>query len=279
MVKNSPITVLEESESINNLGNGVEIISLDLDIYGEPVQFRIGVEDTQARLADIVPMARSLSARIIQSVQTNLEGNGLAVPCDRGCVVCCHYLTLLSVPEAFRIMDEIIQMPQEQFNNIKQYCLKIAEPYQKQLSKYRGFDKSFNANTISEQQLMEIAEWYFDKKLPCPFLKDELCTIYAQRPIVCREYLVAGSVLQCRAKDDDAARKVRVPVLIANALTFLANDLEHKGQERVAVPCLFDWHEANIKRRNRTWPAVTMVKRFVKIVKVMEAQQAIQENL
>ena len=97
MVENLPITVLGESESVNNLGNGVEIISLDLNIYGEPLQFRIGVEDTQARLADIVPMARSLSTRIIQAVQKNLEGNGLAVPCDRGCVVCCHYLTLVSV--------------------------------------------------------------------------------------------------------------------------------------------------------------------------------------
>ena len=171
------------------------------------------------------------------------------------------------------------QILQEQFNSIKQYCLKIAKQYQKQLSKFSGFDKSLNANTISEQQLMEIAEWYFNKKLPCSFLKDELCTIYAQRPIACREYLVAGSVLQCRAKDDDAARKVRVPVLIANALTFLADDLEHRGQERVAVPCLFDWHETNIKRRNRTWSAITMVKQFVKIVKVMEAQQAIQNNL
>ena len=63
---------------------------------------------------------------------------------------------------------------------------------------------------------------------------------------------IAGSVLQCRAKDNDAVRKVRVPVLIANALTFLADDMEHRGQERVAVPCLFDWNEANIKRRNRT---------------------------
>ncbi len=39
MVENLPITVLGESESVNTLGNGVEIISLDLNIYGEPVQF------------------------------------------------------------------------------------------------------------------------------------------------------------------------------------------------------------------------------------------------
>ncbi len=43
--------------------------------------FRIGVEDKQARLADIVPMARSLSTWIIRSVQKKTvcqdhKGNG-----------------------------------------------------------------------------------------------------------------------------------------------------------------------------------------------------------
>ncbi len=41
MVENLPIKVLEESESVNNLGNGMEIISLDLDILGEPLRLAV----------------------------------------------------------------------------------------------------------------------------------------------------------------------------------------------------------------------------------------------
>jgi Fe-S-cluster containining protein len=278
MVENLPITILDELERVNNSGNGVEIISLDLDLFGESTQFRIGVEDKQAKLADIVPMARLLSTRIIQSVQNILAGNGIAVPCGKGCAVCCHYLTLLSVPEAFRMMEEIMLMPQEQINDIKQYCLKIAGQYQKQLSKYGAFNVSLNTNIVNEPQLMEIAEWYFKKKLPCPFLHNNLCTIYGQRPVACREYLVAGSVLRCQANDDETARKVRVPILIANALTFLSSELEHREQERVAVPYIFDWHTQNMERHNRTWPAAIMVKRFVEIVKTMKARNTIQED-
>jgi Fe-S-cluster containining protein len=259
MVENLPITILDELERVNNSGNGVEIISLDLDIVGESTQFRIRVEDKQAKLADIVPMARLLSTRIIQSVQNILAGNGIAVPCGKGCAVCCHYLTLLSVPEAFRMMEEIMLMPQEQFNDVKQYCLKIAEQYEKQLLKYGAFNVSLNTNIVNEPQLMEIAEWYFKKKLPCPFLHNNLCTIYGQRPVACREYLVSGSVLRCQANDDETARKVRVPILIANALTFLSSELEHREQERVAVPYIFDWHTQKMERHNRTWPAAIMV--------------------
>lgn len=63
MAENLPIMVSDESQDVDSYGSSREIIGLELDIFGQPVNLRIGVTDGYARLADIVPLARKLSRK------------------------------------------------------------------------------------------------------------------------------------------------------------------------------------------------------------------------
>ena len=51
---------------------------------------------------------------------------------------------------------------------------------------------------------------YFRQGIPCPFLEDEACSIYPDRPVTCREFLVtyAREKLSEPCHRDDSIRKV-----------------------------------------------------------------------
>jgi hypothetical protein len=90
---------------------------------------------------------------------------------------------------------------------------------------------------------------------------------------------VTGTPSPCSFKRDNEGGKVDVPISIGQALKILTCNLNFTVQESIVLPCIFDWYKQNLELSNRTWPAVRMVKQFVKIIKTMEAQQATQDNL
>lgn len=84
-----------------------EIIGLELDILSEKVNFRVNVGQDRAKLSDIVPLARTICTKITDVVLRNIRSYGGQIPCCKGCIACCSHLIPLSVPEAFRLNEEI----------------------------------------------------------------------------------------------------------------------------------------------------------------------------
>ena len=64
MADNLPIMILDGSQKLQNSSSGAKIIGLEFDVLGQPLRFRISVTRTQARLADIVPLARTICTKI-----------------------------------------------------------------------------------------------------------------------------------------------------------------------------------------------------------------------
>ena len=117
------------------------------------------------------------------------------------------------------------------------------------------------------------SNWYVGLKLACPFLDNNLCSIYMQRPLACREYFVNGSAGVCRGQRG-VAEVVEIPVQLPNALAQLASELEGTSVEAVILPLAPVWCGDNPARAERTWPAAMMVKRFVEIVKAMAREDS-----
>jgi Fe-S-cluster containining protein len=59
---------------------------------------------------------------------------------------------------------------------------------------------------------------YFRQGIPCPFLEEESCSIYPDRPIACREYLVTSPPEHCAEPATDAVRGVQLPLKVWTAL-------------------------------------------------------------
>ncbi|GAF70145.1 unnamed protein product, partial [marine sediment metagenome] len=58
-----------------------EVIGLELDVLGKELNFRIGLGKGQAKLADIVPLARTICTEITDLVIKSIFSDGGQIPC------------------------------------------------------------------------------------------------------------------------------------------------------------------------------------------------------
>lgn len=108
----------------------------------------------------VIAFVRNMQRGVNQIVQTAAEqGAGLA--CRPGCNHCCSARVEATAPEIFLIAQDIRSRPPEEASFLVQ-CLQA------------------HAATPGE-----LAPWR--NRAPCPFLRDQLCSIYQVRPGVCRK--------------------------------------------------------------------------------------------
>jgi Fe-S-cluster containining protein len=263
--------LIGEGEAYNG---GTEVIGLELNILGKELSFHIDVGHGQARLADIVPLARTLSTEITNAVVESIHSDGGNIPCCKGCATCCGpYLVPLSVPEVLRLKEEISAAPQHQRQSMFRACLLSAKRILSQKPPTSLMSQTTESSRFSSAELELVSNWYADLKLTCPFLYNNVCTIYKQRPLACREHFVKGSADAC-VDEHSTAKVVEIPVQVTNALAELASELEGTSVEAVILPLVFPWCEENAGRAERTWPAVMMVKRFFEIVRKMASKNS-----
>ena len=273
MIENPPVIVLNEPGEINhNYGDDVKTICFELDIFGRPTHFGISITQKQARLSDITPLARALSTKLAIMVLDRLRSNSEFVPCCKGCSACCNYLIPLSVPEAFRLREEIFALPAEQCRTVFQSCLDTAKIILDEKPKI--FEVNESAETNCQIQINQLSKWYASLKLACPLLSNNLCTSYEHRPVACREYIVTGSALLCEDEWSDESQTVQIPISFLDCLGELAAKLEQSDIEAVMLPLALPWVQENLERGERTWPAVTMVECFVEILQVHNIEKS-----
>jgi len=270
MAENPLITVGPGAMGTGDTYNcATEVIGLELDILGKEVNFHIGVGKGQARLADIVPLARTLCTKITDVVLESIRSDGGRIPCCKGCSACCKPgLVPLSVPQALRLKEEISAAPAYRRESMSRACLLAARRILSQKPPKAFMDRTAEASPAGPVDLDLVSDWYAGLKLDCPFLDNNLCNIYEQRPLACREYFIKGSAGVCKGQRG-IAEMVETPVQVTNVLARLASELEGTRVEAVLLPLVLVWCEENPERVERTWPAAMMVKRFVEIVKAM----------
>ena len=109
----------------------------------------------------------------------------LVAPCKEGCSYCCYQYVACCPPEAFVIVNAIRRDPE-----LKRYFRFNLPTLQRQVEILREPD-------------MSNVKW-FDRQIPCIFLQDNKCSIYASRPLVCRAQLVV-------ADNNDGCRHQKKP--------------------------------------------------------------------
>ena len=253
----------------------MKVVKLELDIFGELLHTQVYVKDCSATLDDIVPMARAILSRVVQIVQRQASHRGIRVPCRKGChAACCYYLVLLSIPESLYVANKVKRMSLQQRARIVNSCRTVRQRIQKEIAKFLCYNESIDLLDTQPAQLREIGEWYGQLGQPCPFLQDSQCTIYEHRPVVCREWLVAGSTSQCKFGSVGRPRTVKMPFHTTVALIELTTELLRRKREVVPLFGMFERCDTNLEIRSRVWPAIFLVEQFVRILTRLQKQNA-----
>lgn len=151
---------------------------------------------------------------ILKSIFTSFDNwsEGQSKACRQGCATCCSSNVVVTATEAELILDYILENRLERMASAA-------------LSRQSAF-------TAPKQTVNEFARDCFEGREPaeeapgnpeaCPFLKDNLCTIYPVRPFACRSFI---SQHVCTKS---------LPALVTNeymtACTVVSQIIEHLGQ-------------------------------------------------
>ncbi|MBN2594232.1 MAG: YkgJ family cysteine cluster protein [Sedimentisphaerales bacterium] len=245
--------------------SGKKIIGLELDILGESLNFCISVGKGRAKLADIVPLARTVCDKITEITIRRIRSNQGRIPCGKGCSACCRHLVPLSVPEALRLKEEIDAAPVYRRELMLRACLRESRLILNHKLPKTLISQTTESSPVETVDLNLLSSWYRSFESTCPFLNNNVCSIYKQRPLACREHFITGSARACRGMRGDA-EVLDIPVRLPNVLGQLASELEGTDIEAVILPLAPVWYEENAERAKRSWPAEMIVRRFIEIV-------------
>lgn len=220
------------------------LASAEFTIEGEDfsLKSRVTVPAGPARVSDLLPVARALSDAVMRATSRAVEEAGEKISCKKGCGACCRNLVAISEVEARRIRAVVEQLPEPRRDTIR---ARFAEARQR-LERAGLLDKLQAADQATDEDYTTLASTYFQEGIACPFLEAESCSIYDERPITCREYLVTSPPENCARLGSEGVRRVRVPLRMFNAVArWQVRPTEHFLERWVPLILAPEWAEAH----------------------------------
>jgi Fe-S-cluster containining protein len=221
-----------------------QMTNVEFAIKGEHfcLQSRVTVPAGPARLSDLLPMARALSDAVVRETCRAVEEEGEKISCRKGCGACCSNLVAISEVEARRIRDLVEGLPEPRRSVIR---ARFAEARQR-------LEQAGLLETLSEPErwtaevYAELVGIYFAQDIPCPFLEEGSCSIYDERPITCREYLVTSPPEYCARLGSEGVKRVPLPLRVFPAVArWQVPPTEHFLERCVPLILAPEWAEAH----------------------------------
>lgn len=201
----------------------------------------------------IVPLMRRLGEEAQTLEVARSTESGKAPSCHKGCAACCRMLVPLSAPEAFALRDWVRSRPAEEQERIAR---RFSETKVRLLS--HGLWQQLSALcetplTTDDVALDGMNRMYYALRLPCPFLEDEICSIYDERPAACRELLVTSPPMQCEDLTKTPIEPVSVPIQVSTVLGLVWQELTNAPTMLIPLPLALEWADRYDAESRRTW--------------------------
>ena len=214
-------------------------------------------------IASIVPLTRRLGEEILRLEEQHSRHRGHVVSCRMGCAACCRMLVPLSPPEAFSLVDYIEQLPHERREAIERRlaATKTDLAAQGLLDRLQAVAEA--ETPITDEELEPINRAYYRLRHPCPFLENEMCSIYEARPAACRELLVTSPAALCDNLAENPVEPLPVPVRIGTVLGLLWAAVSDSAPRLIPLPLALDWARQHRKSATRRWAGSHLVDRML----------------
>lgn len=202
----------------------------------------ITVPSESVAAVDIVPALQGLVNAVVSAAEA-----GKAISCRKGCGACCRQLVPVSRTEGERLLDLVAAMPAE-----------------RRILLERRFAEAETALTeagLAERDGRTDRDYslaYFARRVACPFLEDESCSIHIERPLVCREYLVTSPAELCAGPAQEGVTPVAVP-----KVSMAARPLQDESDGWFPLALLVRWGRTRPPHSTRR-PGTEWVQRFLR---------------
>ena len=152
---------------------------------------------TSGTFISMAARVEGLQTDVDHRIADRLQRLGHVPTCAAGCAACCRQLVLISPGEAQAIRD---------FIRSRQDLWETLEP------RVERWEQAVNSDSELSEMLLDLDYCegfpdpeegarmellYWERRLDCPFLVEERCSIYPVRPFSCREHLVISDPRLC----------------------------------------------------------------------------------
>lgn len=207
----------------------------------------------------IVPLIRRLGEETQALEVARLVDAGKPPSCHKGCAACCRMLVPLSAPEAFALGEWVRTRPPAEQDRI---ATRFADTKSRLLSQgiwHRLLELCNGPDQPNDEALEELNRAYYALRMPCPFLQEEVCTIYDVRPAACRELLVTSPPERCEDLINNPVESIFAPVRVSTVLGLLWQELTVNPTRLIPLPVAFDWAERHQIDNQRTWKGAELL--------------------
>ncbi len=214
----------------------------------------------------IVPLVRRMGEEALALEEQRARDAGLSVSCRKGCAACCRMLVPVSVPEAFALAEVVGRLPDQERELVHRRLDATHARLEEAGLWNRLLAISETDRALEDEDFAPINRDYYALRLPCPFLENEICSIYEDRPAACRELLVTSPAELCQDIESNPVTPLPVAVRVSTALGLLWADLEKDVPRLIPLPVAIEWVRRHEHEQTHTWPGTELLDRALEKV-------------
>jgi len=219
-------------------------LKLHLHVLGDDYVIETRARIGPTRVMELLPLARAISEGVTALALAHTRAEGKAISCRAGCAACCRPLIPIAPAEAVRLAEVVLAMPKERRRAVKKRFEKAVQRMEQagllDARAPRGRAALLSTRTGAAEAWEDTSRRYFEAGIPCPFLENETCSIYAERPMICREYHVTTPAPLCATRSPEVRDTPR-PVRMSEVMTAVTNDLLGRQDFSIPLTMALEW--------------------------------------
>ncbi|MGC8794678.1 MAG: YkgJ family cysteine cluster protein [Bryobacteraceae bacterium] len=234
--------------------------SFRLRVGNRTLDARVNLPAEPVSVEELLPVLYAFADAYLRAVLAQAEEQGLRISCRSGCGACCAQLVPVSEAEARWLANLIAAMPETRQRQVR---AKFAALRAK-LEAAGLWERLRHTEALPDLEARRrIGMEYFALGAPCPFLEDQSCSIYPDRPMRCREYFVTSPAACCADPRPETIRVVPLPVKFSEILYCFDDGEGQQSTKWVALSHALEWAREHASRQQRRLPAVQMFRNFL----------------
>jgi Fe-S-cluster containining protein len=211
--------------------------SFTLRLGNNQYKCELNLTNAPVRVSDMLPVLNSLTDLVVQSATGEEVEQGRQISCRAGCGACCRQPVPVS-PHEMELLRSVVEgMESGRRERVRQRFADAVERMRQGgiLEAVKGI------GALSEEERLEAGHRYFALGIACPFLEDESCSIYEQRPMRCREYLVTSPPDHCANPAPETVKMVELKAAPSLSLYSIGEGEGGAKPEFVVMTVLTEW--------------------------------------
>ncbi|MGZ5428504.1 MAG: YkgJ family cysteine cluster protein [Thermoanaerobaculia bacterium] len=189
-------------------------VRVGMKVWDAEVEMEMTFPAGPARLESLLPVFQKVADGLVSLAVERAGAEGRVVSCRNGCGACCRQIVPIGEVEARRIGRLVEELPEPRRSEVRARFARARE----RLAEAGLLSRLENRESFVEREIASFGLAYFHVGIPCPFLEQESCSIHADRPISCRDYLVTSPAANCADPKPGTIDQVELPGKIWTAL-------------------------------------------------------------